>query len=247
MQHIIATLKFFLFSAKATSMQMGFRYTFREEINILFNWAICKIFKPRTFTVQGDGFQYFYHIYNTTWANERAVEVPIIWKTVRKYRGKRVLEVGNVLSHYFFVTHDVLDKCEQSEVVINQDVVDFRPAKNYDLIVSISTLEHVGWDEIPREPMKILHALDNLKKILASGGKMIITLPVGHNPELDRLLRESKIDFSRRICLKRISLDNKWIEVGWNNIANAKIGHPFPRANGLVVGIIEKCIKHMSR
>jgi hypothetical protein len=110
----------------------------------------------KTFIFNGKTYYYFVHKYNTTWKNERAVEVPIIWDIVREHyrQGKRVLEVGNVLSHYFRIFHDVLDKYEVAEGVINQDVVDFKPAWKYDLIVSISTLEHVGWDEEPKEPEK---------------------------------------------------------------------------------------------
>jgi hypothetical protein len=49
---------------------------------------------------------------------------------VNKYVGRNVLEVGNVLSHYFPVHHDVLDKYEKAKGVINEDVVEFSPAKN---------------------------------------------------------------------------------------------------------------------
>ena len=43
--------------------------------------------------------------------------------------------------------HDVLDKYEKGNNVINDDVVSFSTEVKYDLIVSVSTLEHVGWDE----------------------------------------------------------------------------------------------------
>jgi SAM-dependent methyltransferase len=157
----------------------------------------------RTFTFQGETYRYFYHKYNTTWRNERAVEIPIVWKIVKKYMDRNILEVGNVLSHYFSVNHDILDKYEKAKGVINQDVVNFSTAKKYDLIVCISTLEHVGWDETPREHMKILHAIENLKKLLAPKGKIVITLPLGYNPELDKLLKNGKIHFTKRFCMRR--------------------------------------------
>ncbi|MBN1677269.1 MAG: hypothetical protein JW880_01895, partial [Candidatus Thermoplasmatota archaeon] len=108
------------------------------------------------FSLQGTKYRYFIHRHNTTWKNERCVEIPIVRKILDEYQGKTVLEVGNVLSHYFAVGHDVVDKYEASPGVVNQDVVDFRPGREYDLIVSISTMEHVGWDEDPREKSKIL-------------------------------------------------------------------------------------------
>ena len=160
---------------------------------------------------------------------------------LREYPEQKILEVGNVLSHYFSVNHDILDKYEKAYGVINQDVINFQPAKKYDLIVSISTLEHVGWDESPREPMKILQAIENLKNLLAPGGKMVITLPLGYNSEMDSLLKENKIQFTRMYYLKRSSRGNKWTETNWQDVVNnAKYNYSFYYANALVVGIFEK-------
>jgi SAM-dependent methyltransferase len=206
-------------------------------------WAYyLRIFKPRTFAFEGHTYSYFFHKYNRTWANERAIEIPIVCEMMKEYRGKRILEAGNVLSHYFQVDHDIVDKYERADGVINQDIVDFRPPRKYDLIVSISTLEHVGVNEkqTPTEPRKALRAIESLKSLLVPGGKMIITLPIGYTVELDELLRERKIEFTRRYCLKRISMDNKWVEMDWNDIQNTKYSFPFPAANGLIIGLIEK-------
>src|SRR5215207_4369431 len=99
----------------------------------------------------------------TTWRSERAVELPIAWRRVRRTDATSTLEIGNVLSNYFPVRHLVVDKYERVPGVINEDVVDFSPPGKYDLIVSISTLEHVGWDPPePRDPLKLLRAVDNL-------------------------------------------------------------------------------------
>jgi cyclopropane fatty-acyl-phospholipid synthase-like methyltransferase len=131
---------------------------------------------------------------------------------VRNYRGKNILEIGNVLAHHVQCEHDVLDKFERSKGVINKDVVDFKSEKKYDLIVSISTLEHVGWDEWdgkPRDDMKIPLSIENLKTLITrQGGTIIITLPLGQNSVLDKLLKESVILFSQQFYLKRISKGN---------------------------------------
>src|SRR4030042_2245713 len=137
-----------------------------------------KCFKSaRTFTLQGHTYTYFCHKYNTTWRNERAVEIPIMLKIVKNYHGEKMLEVGNVLSHYFSVHHDILDKYEKAAGVINKDVIEFKPSNKYDLIIAISTLEHIGWDERPQDPMKILGAIENLKNCLAPKGRIVVTLP----------------------------------------------------------------------
>ncbi len=224
--------------------EKGIYYIIRAGTEMIIDYYcyfFCKnkVFKPsRTFTFQGKTYRYFHHMYNTTWRNERAVEVPIVWKIVKNYQGKKILEVGNVLSHYFAVNYDILDKYEKGEKVINQDVVSFQSSKKYDLIVSISTLEHVGWNEKPRDPTKILRAIKNLKRLLLPGGKMVITLPLDDNPKINELLEKGEMRFEKIYCLKRISRDNKWKELDWNNVRDSKYGRPFPNANGLVVGVI---------
>jgi hypothetical protein len=201
-----------------------------------------KIFKSsHIFTHNGENYKYWYHVHNTTWKNERAVEIPLVCKIMAEYKKLDILEVGNVLSHYFNIHHDVVDKYEKSEGVINQDVVDFSPQKKYDLIISISTLEHVGWDENPREPQKIFKAMDNLKNCLAPGGKLVVTLPIGSNPKLDKYLETGEIKFTENYYLKRISQDNRWIEVN-SGFLGAEYGKPYNGANVLFLGIYKSKI-----
>lgn len=93
-------------------------------------------------------YNYYIAPYNNTHRNERKVEIPIIVDYIRKYPTESILEVGNVLSHYFSnATHDIVDKYEQAINVLNEDIVDYGSNKKYDLIISISTLEHVGYEE----------------------------------------------------------------------------------------------------
>ena len=190
-------------------------------------------------TPDGVEHRYFFHVYNRTWLNERAVELPVVWRYVQECPAGRILEVGNVLSHYFRVRHDILDKYEQAPGVVNEDVVSYRPEQPYDLIVSISTLEHVGWDEEPREEEKVGQALDHLRSLLAPGGRMVITVPLGHNDHLDRLIREKRCGFDRMLFLKRTSADNRWTETSWEEVKDARYGSPYRAANGLVIGIVE--------
>ncbi len=198
----------------------------------------------KLFVFQNKSYRYFYHEYNKTWLNERAVEIPIVWNIVKKREGS-VLEIGNVLSHYFTFQHDVVDKYEKGEGVINEDVADLRLQNKYDLVVSISTIEHVGWDENPTDkkekinaPEKTLQAIENLKKLINLNGMLVITVPFGSNPNLDHLLKSGKIKFDRTLCMKRISTDNRWIETEFKDIESSLYGYPFPYANGLIIGII---------
>ena len=157
---------------------------------------------------------------------------------MNEYQEKKILEVGNVLSHYFPINHDVLDKYEKAKGVINKDVLDFKPRKKYDLIVSISTIEHIGWNERPRDPQKVLRALDNLGKLLAPGGQMVVTFPLGYNKNLDKFLKKDKLPFNKKYYLKKISRGNKWRQVGWNEVKDSKYNSPLRYANAVVIGIV---------
>lgn len=207
--------------------------------------VICpyyKIFKSSSvFTFQQVVYHYFLSPHNFTWENERIVEVPIILRVVKENYGKRVLELGNVLSHYFCINHDVVDKYEKANSIINKDIVDFRPDHKYDLIVSISTFEHFGFNEYAgdtKDHNKILDAIKKVKSLLASGGKAVITLPLGYNPELDKLLKEKKTLFNEKYCMKRISRLNSWIEVNWDDVHEATYDKPFRFGNWLLIGVI---------
>ena len=196
----------------------------------------------KTFMFLGKSYEYSSHEYNETWKNERTIEVPIIWEYVKEYKGKNILEVGNVLSHYFTVDHDVVDKDEVANRVINQDVVDYKPDKKYDLIVSISTMEHIGHFENPGswvQPQKILVALQNLKNLLSPYGQIIITFGMGYNYLLDAHVKLGNIKFSKMACMRRISKDNEWEETEFGKIKNDEYGKPFNGSNNLVVGFLK--------
>ena len=206
-------------------------------------YFFLRILNPfRTFRFNGRRYRYFYHRYNSTWRNERAVELPIVLSVLKEHAGGKILEVGNVLSHYIKDTsgRTIVDRYEKAPGIVNQDIVDFRPDFKYDLVVSISTLEHVGWDETPRDSGKIIKAMDNMKQRLAPGGEIIVTLPAGYNPEMDKLIFEDKIEFADKYYLKRISRDNRWKQVQKEELKAVEYNRPFPNANGIVIGMIKK-------
>jgi len=204
--------------------------------------SIIIFFKPkRFFFFRSKRLQYLYHRYNTTWKNERTVEVPIIMSYIKNTKNKRVLEIGDVLTHYYPVKLDILDKYERGRKIINEDVINFKPVNKYDFIISISTLEHVGFDEKVKDPTKIIKAINNLKEnCLNPGGKAVITMPIGYNPQMDNLLFNHKLIFDEKIFLMRINKNNEWKEIPEQESKNIKYNHPFNAANSVVIGIIEK-------
>ena len=199
--------------------------------------ALTRCVRTKTFQFDSRTYEYLYHPYNRTWKNERGIEIPIFRELLLQHQGKRVLEVGNVLSHYFPIQHDVVDKYEVSPGVINKDIVEFTPQQKYDLIVSISTLEHVGWDEQPQVPGKMLQAIEHLQSTcLAPGGCLVASLPVGYNRYFDGLLDSGHSPFTAQHFLKRISKQNYWVESDWEQVR----GVPYGRfvAHAICIGIV---------
>jgi SAM-dependent methyltransferase len=152
-------------------------------------------------------YKYFKHAYNGTWANERAIEIPIFLNIVDFYKGKNILEVGNVLSHYKKFKHDIVDLDEKAEGVINEDVRTFKTSKNYDLIISISTLEHIDETEGGNE-QGILDAIENMKSLLAPFGDIYVTLPIAPNEHLNNLLKNKKLGLKEIYYMKKDFFDD---------------------------------------
>ena len=131
-------------------------------------------------------------------------QLPVVQAIVDRHAGKRILEIGNVLSHYRPQRHVIVDKYEHAPGVLNRDVLDLDDLGRFDLIVAVSTIEHVGWDEEPREPGKAVEALCRLQALLSPGGELVVTVPIGYHPPLDEALRTGSIDLTRAGALRRV-------------------------------------------
>jgi len=183
------------------------------------------------FTLDGREYRYVWHEHAHTWRGERAVEVPIALAELATAHPARTLEVGNVLPNFARTGHQVLDKYERAPGVLNEDAATFGGGP-FELIISISTLEHVGYDEEPREPDKAARAVRNLLGLLAPGGTMLATIPIGHNRDLDDALMGgalgSTVSYLRRV---------KWLK--WEQVepdqAKVMYGWPWPGANVVAI------------
>ena len=191
-----------------------------------------------TFEIGGRRIEYFRHHYNRAWRNERSVELALAFDFLARHPAGRLLEVGNVLSHYGRTGHQILDKYEMSPGVLNIDVVDLAPEDPYDAIVSISTLEHVGWDERPRDRDKTIRAYQAIRAAAAPEAPVLLTCPIGQNAYLDEHIAEGRIDFPEIHYLKRISKSNQWVEVDLDDVRGARYGSPYRNANALFVGSV---------
>jgi SAM-dependent methyltransferase len=192
------------------------------------------------FQFAGEEYAYLYHRHKFTWLTERAVEVPIAEALVQRRRGARVLEVGNVLSHYQAVDHLVADKYEQAPGVVNRDVLDLGGMGEFDLVLAISTLEHVGRDEQPRDPGKAVRAVHALRELLAPGGRLVMTVPVGYHLGLDAALRDGGLGAARLRALRRERLGPHWREVPVESAWGASYDFLLYSARAVVVAELDR-------
>lgn len=147
-----------------------------------------------TFTWRGQELELFDHGYNATRGNERGAELAIVqhWLDGPLGDAGQGLELGNVLSHYDdagpWPARRIVDRYEESRAVENLDV--FEVEGSYDWILSISTLEHVRapGEDGAYNPFGGVAALHFLRGLLRPGGRMLVTVPLGHNAMLDREL-----------------------------------------------------------
>jgi hypothetical protein len=191
----------------------------------------------RRAAIGGVDVRYLFHDYNKAWTCERAVEVPFVKHYVDKADPTRTLEIGNVLWHYYGTTHAVVDKYEVADGVVNADVIDLDTARKYDLVVTISTLEHVGFDETPQDAGKVLVALKSLKQALAPGGLLIVTVPFGQNLNLNEHIREGRFAFDEQHYLRKASALNRWEEVDMETALSSRYGYPYVAANAIMIGL----------
>lgn len=192
-----------------------------------------------SFEFQGQRHGYLHRPYKQSWMTERAVEVPVMQRIVAAHAGQRILEVGHVLGHYGPVDHVVVDKYEQAPGVQNLDVLELAPLGEFDLIIAISTLEHVGWDEAPREPDKAAKAVSALRARLAPGGLLVLTVPMGYNPWFDAALRHGEIPLTRTAALRQSRLGPHWREVATDEVWSASYDFLLYRARGVLVAFLE--------
>ena len=192
----------------------------------------------RKFRLGGQTYKYATYYLNSSFCVERAVEIPIALETF-PWEGN-ILEIGNVLSQYVPRPHDIVDKYEKGTGVVNTDIVGYNPGKLYDLIICISTLEHVGWDETPKEPEKILKAISTMKSLLTAEGRMLVTVPLRYNTFLDQCLIEGSLGFTRTLYMKRTSYLNAWIETTFEDACEYHYDEKHPCANGLAICFFEK-------
>lgn len=193
--------------------------------------------------------RYAYYRSRKTRFNERAVELPIVKRQLDCCRGS-ILEVGNVFHKHYSRSPpkwSVVDLYEKNYPhVINEDITKFETSERFDLVVSVSTLEHVGFDyQEERDPTKCRRAIERIRALLAPGGRLLITCGFGYNRNWDRMVGSEEKLFDRLHCMVRASSQeaNQWVEAPLSEAIEKKYtrkrGASLQTATGLMIGEID--------
>ena len=238
-------------------------YLFKRQFpNMILETLLLLLNNRRTknkVIIDNKEYPYLFHTYNNMGITERSIEIPIIYHYLTTRKIINVLEIGNVTNYYedyfpnVFPNKTVVDKIEHNYNIITCDIVNYKPNKKFDFIFSISTFEHMDSD-LGRNPdykpgaSKLCTvAADNIvycyNELLAVGGIMIITAPMGYTPEWDLTFRNDwleKYPFKsiKRKVFKRIN-EEEWMQLkdDFNINEPMAYGTPYPYAN--YVSIIE--------
>ena len=181
-----------------------------------------------TFRLGGLTLPYIHHPYNYTSNNERAVEVAVGLYLLSK--ANRALEVGAVLPHYLPKwpkgAHEVIDLYEKCPGVTNADVLSYIPRGQYDLVLSISTLEHL------HRAADIEMAITRMKSWLKDGGMLFVTIPHGYRSEVDELVYSGKLAMDVARMDKMDTERNLWEE---RPLSDAPKSYGWPTRNAHTV------------
>lgn len=172
------------------------------------------------------------------WRTERGIELAIGKRALMGRDASDVLEVGNVLPWAGHDDHLVVDKYEQGPRVVNEDIVNFRSDRKYELIISISTLEHVGWDEEPVDAAKAARALLNMPSMIADGGSMLVTIPVDFHPEFEDFFVSDDAPFDAVELLVKTSRTARWQRRPLQERGALRYGQPYCCGNGVLMGVV---------
>lgn len=211
------------------------RRTLMYKVVLPFSFA----FLNPSFNLAGKKYDYFINKDNSVYT-ERVVELAYILEYFKLQKHKNILEIGNVLSKYVKTSHIVLDKYEKGENIINEDAAFFNPGNKFSIIISISTFEHIGFDEPVFESGKIKKSLNNVINLLEENGELVITVPLGYNKEIEEIIQMQEISFSKVYFLKRVSKLNLWKETSLEDAVKCPYGSKYPAANAIAILIYKK-------
>ena len=140
--------------------------------------------------------------YGKWYVNERIVELPFIHRhLMADGQGRRALDFGSTRSPLVLqlasLGYDVVGVDLRPYPVphprlshIRANILDVAFERGFDLITAVSVIEHVGLGSYGEdaEPDALGPVIDRLTNLLNPGGRLLVTVPVGHS-YVDEFLR----------------------------------------------------------
>lgn len=163
------------------------------------------MFVEQQFKLQSKAYAYWH---KGGWAKtERVVELPLAFEALAV--AQSVLEVGNVTrQHDPSLEHLVIDlneKHDDWENYQNADVLTYEPETDFDLVLSISTLEHT------------FDIVTAIRRVLSWAPNVIITIPLGYNSpggtRTDDAVFEHKYDADVSFLCRTKDDPDEWFEI----------------------------------
>jgi hypothetical protein len=215
-------------------------YTKGTESRLRLRHAVMDLFTtPKVFLLRNSCPNIFsgpiplhYGFKRWAWRSERGLEIALAKRAIDQFEPQKVLEVGNVLFHSGIIGHQVVDKYEVGPGVQNIDILEFEKQEPIDCLVSISTLEHVGWDEEPRDSDKARLALSHISDLSPN---LLITIPVGHH----LIFEDDFINgpFDAVYLAVKTSRSGRWERRPLEERKQITYGLPFGYGNGILIGV----------
>jgi len=155
----------------------------------------------------------------------------------------------------------VLDESKPSQIIKKQ--ADLRTMDCYldnyfDLILAISVIEHVGYDNsvyfeeggFSKDFDGDLKAMSNLMKVLKSGGRIVVTVPYGRKVDYGWFVHYDKCHLDRLVELDGLKLLKKDLFIykdgGWSDSCDEDLvdvcykDNDAPAASGLACLLLQK-------
>lgn len=160
----------------------------------------------KTFTFDDSKYTYETGEYNDARLNERAVEVPIAAKLATTY--DRVLEVGNVLSHYGYEVNTVVDMGDYGKGFDVEDILLFKTGELFDCAICISALVHFPAD------IFAIEIVQHIKSLLKPGSPYLFTIPYGYNASIHSAIDENEFSVDNTYRLDKVDFEkHTWKEL----------------------------------
>ena len=141
------------------------------------------------------------------WSDERAIEIP--WVLARYGGERRVLDIGTAFAERAYVeglrdlgADDLVtvDLAEPADVIADVRDLPFED-RRFELVFCVSTLEHIGRDnatydvDAPRDEHGDEAALRELRRVLSSDGRVLISVPTGAHDDQGWQLQREPLDW----------------------------------------------------